>query len=58
MTVEELLFSAVADVDNGWSIGTFGAIAEFRRDADEPVEHSNAPAGCSARRPAARSVCE
>lgn len=40
MTVEELLFSAVADVDNGWSIGTFGAIAEFRRDADEPVEHS------------------
>jgi hypothetical protein len=40
MTVEELLLAAVPDVDNGWSIGTFGAVAEFRRDADEPARHS------------------
>ncbi len=24
--------------DSGWSIGTFGALAEFSRDADEPAE--------------------
>ncbi len=36
--LEALLSSALTDTANGWSIGTFGAIAEFRRDADEPTE--------------------
>ena len=31
------LLDAVADPANGWSVGTFGAIAEFTRDGDEPV---------------------
>jgi hypothetical protein len=25
----------LTDVETGWSVGTFGAIAEFTRDADE-----------------------
>ena len=29
----------LADSDTGWSLGTFGAIGEFTRDAGEPVEH-------------------
>ena len=37
-SVEDLLSTALADVGNGWSIGTFGAIAEFRRDADEDAD--------------------
>lgn len=31
----DFLASQFADVESGWSIGTFGAIAEFTRDADE-----------------------
>ena len=27
----------MADPETGWSLGTFGAIAEFTRDPDEPV---------------------
>ncbi|MGJ5197044.1 DUF6925 family protein [Bradyrhizobium sp. HKCCYLRH1030] len=27
----------LVDFDTGWSLGTFGAIAEFTRDAEEPV---------------------
>jgi hypothetical protein len=31
----DFLASKLADVESGWSVGTFGAIAEFTRDADE-----------------------
>lgn len=31
------LLDAVADPANGWAFGTFGAIAEFTRDPDEPT---------------------
>ena len=33
----DLLHRAIADPDTQWSLGTFGAIAEFSRDPDEPV---------------------
>jgi hypothetical protein len=33
----DLLAEQVADSEVAWSLGTFGAIAEFTRDADEPV---------------------
>jgi hypothetical protein len=33
----DLLHRAIADPDTQWSLGTFGAIAEFARDPDEPV---------------------
>jgi hypothetical protein len=33
----EFLASQIADHEAGWSLGTFGAIAEFTRDPDEPV---------------------
>ena len=36
-TTIDLLQGAIADPDTQWSLGTFGAIAEFSRDADEPV---------------------
>ncbi len=32
-----LLAGQMADHETGWSLGTFGAIAEFTRDPDEPV---------------------
>ena len=35
--VEALLRGALADADVAWSLGSFGAIAEFMRDAGEPV---------------------
>src|ERR1044072_6932982 len=34
----ELIADQLADPEAQWSLGTFGAIAEFARDADEPVE--------------------
>lgn len=34
----DVLAEHLADVDAGWSVGTFGAIAEFTRDAGEPAE--------------------
>lgn len=34
----ELIAVQLADVEAQWSLGTFGAIAEFMRDADEPAE--------------------
>lgn len=34
----KLLASQVADPDTSWSVGTFGAIAEFVRDEDESAE--------------------
>ena len=33
----DLLHRAIGDPDTQWSLGTFGAIAEFSRDRDEPV---------------------
>ncbi|BAT58972.1 hypothetical protein GJW-30_1_01500 [Variibacter gotjawalensis] len=33
-----VLAGFVPDTDTGWSLGTFGAIAEFTRDPGEPVE--------------------
>src|SRR3954466_4526863 len=34
----DLISSQLADPNAQWSLGTFGAIAEFMRDADEPAE--------------------
>ena len=34
----ELIVDQLADPQAQWSLGTFGAIAEFSRDADEPAE--------------------
>lgn len=36
----ELICELAMSPSNGWSIGTFGAIAEFMREQDEPVEIS------------------
>ena len=33
----DLLQREIANPDTQWSLGTFGAIAEFSRDHDEPV---------------------
>jgi len=33
----DLLLGRLADIEVGWSLGTFGAIAEFTRDAGEPA---------------------
>ncbi|MET0248346.1 MAG: hypothetical protein ABW164_01305 [Sphingobium sp.] len=42
MTTDQLDFEEIAklamDPLNGWSIGSFGAVGEFVRDADEPTE--------------------
>ena len=35
--VTALLRAALADPETAWSLGSFGAIAEFMRDPDEPV---------------------
>lgn len=42
-----LLSHYMADAGAGWSMGTFGAIAEFTRDADEPasLHHDDAVIG-------------
>jgi len=34
----DFLAAQLADSETAWSIGSFGAIAEFMRDADEPVK--------------------
>jgi hypothetical protein len=34
----DFLAGQLADIEAGWSVGTFGAIAEFTRDAGEPAE--------------------
>ena len=34
----DFLAAQIADVETQWSLGTFGAIAEFMRDAGEPVD--------------------
>jgi hypothetical protein len=48
--VEDLDFLAgrMADVETGWSLGTFGAIAEFTRDAGEPATLARGAAAVSA----------
>jgi hypothetical protein len=38
----DLLARQLADIEAGWSVGTFGAIAEFTRDAAEPAELNQA----------------
>ena len=42
--LNELLEDFIRDPDASWSCGRFGAIAEFHRDAGEPVEIATAPA--------------
>ena len=42
----EFLAAQMADHEANWSLGTFGAIAEFMRDADEPVALSRNDAAC------------
>ena len=37
LEVERILAAQIADPATGWSLGTFGAIAEFVREPDEPV---------------------
>ena len=37
------LLDWVDDPDAGWSVGTFGALAEFLRDPDEPADVVRAP---------------
>ena len=44
----ELLAAQMADHEASWSLGTFGAIAEFARDGDEPVELSRTDAHVAA----------
>lgn len=44
----DLLAAQMADPETGWSLGTFGAIAEFARDGDEPVELSRSGAHLAA----------
>src|SRR5262249_28482036 len=34
----DFLAGQLADIEAGWSVGTFGAIAEFTRDAADPAE--------------------
>jgi hypothetical protein len=42
--LHELLLDHIHDPHASWSCGRFGAIAEFHRDADEPVEIDGGPA--------------
>jgi hypothetical protein len=44
----ELLQREIANPDTQWSLGTFGAIAEFSRDPDEPVALRQSETGVSA----------
>jgi hypothetical protein len=39
----DLLRREIANPDTQWSLGTFGAIAEFARDPDEPVDLIRSP---------------
>ena len=42
------LDAQMADAETQWSVGTFGAIAEFARDAAEPVALSRSAASLAA----------
>jgi hypothetical protein len=44
----DFLAEQVANNEVAWSLGTFGAIAEFARDADEPVVLDRADGSISA----------
>ena len=44
----ELLRQAIANPETQWSLGTFGAIAEFSRDPDEPVVLTQSDDGATA----------
>jgi hypothetical protein len=44
----EFLAAQMADPRTSWSLGTFGAIAEFTRDADEPLTLSRSDAALAA----------
>lgn len=42
------LLAWIDEPDAGWSVGTFGALAEFLRDGDEPVAVTRAPGRAAA----------
>jgi hypothetical protein len=44
----DFLAEQLADPETAWSLGTFGAVAEFSRDADEAVTLNSDPATISA----------
>ena len=44
----DLLQREISNPDTQWSLGTFGAIAEFSRDPDEPVRLVQSAEGVSA----------
>jgi hypothetical protein len=46
--VRDLLAEHVHDPDTPWSLGTFGGIAEFSRDYDEPVKLAASATGIAA----------
>jgi hypothetical protein len=46
--VFDLLAAHMADAETQWGLGTFGAIAEFSRDADEPVTFRHTDVSMSA----------
>ena len=47
-SVAAFLDAQMADAETQWSVGTFGAIAEFARDAGEPVALSRDTASLAA----------
>src|SRR5690349_6999802 len=47
----DLITEQLADPDAQWSLGTFGAIAEFSREADEPVDIQKGEISASALTP-------
>lgn len=46
--VSDLLHREIANPDTQWSLGTFGALAEFARDGDEPLHLVRTPETVSA----------
>jgi hypothetical protein len=47
-TLFEFLTAQIADAETNWSLGTFGAIAEFTRDPGEPVAFTRSATSLSA----------
>lgn len=47
MSAFELMTDHLADAQAQWSLGTFGAIAEFMRDADEPADIQHREISCA-----------
>jgi hypothetical protein len=43
----DLIAGELADAEAQWSLGTFGAIAEFSRDADEPADIQHGEMSCA-----------